>query len=501
MPSSIVPRPFGPEVRPAGTWDFFIVPDRGRVVGIVDAGTGPIAVIAANGRDRNMVRLYAPGGDGWEPITDWVGPFDQARPDAVERVRWTSASVLDGSIVITAQESGPDRLPRSVVFDPASGSHDVGSNDTTGEGQVRVKQTAAGGDSLVAITRARGVVVWDPQSGADWNDATPPDGWPKGTTRLTHLTHGDGIWAIGAHRRQGGTRTDFLVTSRNGHQWEATDFGGSGGGGIRELEALGNDGSTFLALGRDEADRLVTQASSDGTTWSTPQPADPGVFGDAARLESIVSYPEGTFLAGGASYNTDYRHCYVAGRACGISLEMVWMAQEGAWRSIGAPSGLRTTAVALIDDVLYLGGEYKGSHSTGSHWRITSWIPEEPGTIPFVVMPADELPAFDAPLIADDGDLDPGVTYAWVGCEGCARFNGHHWHVASVTDDAAVILGESGAMGSTHHSCWAGPGELAIYGTVELVSPWRIEWSIPGYGPIAYLRAGDEVSGLVGCAL
>jgi hypothetical protein len=505
MPTSVEPRPFTPELEPSGKWDFFIVPNRGRVVAIVDAGTGPVAVIAATGwKDpvtRNMLRLYVPEGDGWDPITDWVGPSHPAGADSDEGVRWTSASVVDGSIVVTARESGPNGLPISVAFDPASGSHTVGISIESGDEKARVNRTMSGGDSLMAISWSRRIAVSTLHNAAGWRDATPPGGWPKGTARLAYLTYADGIWAIGARRRQGDIATDFVMTSRDGLAWQGTDFGDSGDGGIHSLEELANDGSTILAIGRDGADRLVTQTSSDGTTWSAPVPADSRTFGDSARFTRVVSHPEGTFVGGSAGFNTDQRHCYVAGRACGVGLRMVWIAQDGDWRPILTPPDLARTAVALINGVLYIGGEHRGKQSTTSHWRITTWIPDEPGSIPIVRLPADELPEFDAPAIGHDGVLNPGVTYAWVGCEGCAQFNGYIWHVASVTDNAAEILGESGAIGSRHYSCGALPGQPAIYGTVELVSPWRIEWSIPGYGPIAYLRAGDEFSSDIGCAL
>jgi hypothetical protein len=69
-----------------------------------------------------------------------------------------------------------------------------------------------------------------------------------------------------------------------------------------------------------------------------------------------------------------------------------------------------------------------------------------------------------------------------------------YWEIESITDDAAEILGESGAVGYARAGR-CGSGGPAIYGTVELVSPKKIEWSIPGHGPIAYLRAGEPVPG------
>jgi hypothetical protein len=510
LPDVIDPRPFTRELEHDGRWDIFRVPSNGRVVGIVDAGDGAVAVIAnpswdatrpkGERRQPTALRFYELEGNRWDPITDWKVP------SADTTVRWRSVSVLDGSIVVTRytpEEGGPV----SVVFDSPADPQILAESPVDGPEQL--DHTIAGANSILGISLSLfkdegSAAVWNSPDGLRWDDATPTEGWPKDTVRLSDLAYSDGIWAIGARRRQGRVRTDFVMTSRDAFDWQSTRFNTAGGtDGIRELERLGSDGSTLLALGSDQAGDLVTQTSTDGTTWSQAQPVEAGVFGDTSpKLNRIVSHPDGRFLAGRAGFNSDYRHCYVAGRACGVQLEMVWVAHNGTWLPIAAPTVLDISAVALIDGTLYVGGS----------GAIATWIPEEPATIPVAVMPVDEPPQFDRP-IASCSTLARGITYTWAGCEDCAYFKGFHWEIDTVTDDAAAILAESGAVapagswgvlpGEPEARWGAVPYGPVIYGTIELISSDRIEWSIPGYGPIAYLRPGDPLTGagIDGCYL
>jgi hypothetical protein len=119
-------------------------------------------------------------------------------------------------------------------------------------------------------------------------------------------------------------------------------------------------------------------------------------------------------------------------------------------------------------------------------WLGSADLSDLPVLPPIEAPPTDELP----PLVGYEGTLEPGVVYRYplgihCGMEILGAFNGRHWWRV---DGGADV--ETGA-GDPIPDEWPQAGE-ALLGTVELVEPDRIEYSLPDIGVVAVYEARDQ---------
>ena len=129
------------------------------------------------------------------------------------------------------------------------------------------------------------------------------------------------------------------------------------------------------------------------------------------------------------------------------------------------------TAAAIIDGTLYVG--------TGQGAAIYQWSPDTDGALPRAVPLQIQPPAMTLPLAWEARRLEPGVVYAWALSRHqiCPTVADETWRLDEVSAQAADIIASS-------HAAIDG----SIFGTAELVDRTRIEFAIPGYGPVAYFE-------------
>ena len=442
---------------------------RGKVVAFVDADDGPLALVQETQKSRR-VRPYALTDEGWQPTASptWDPPDESWWWQQV-----SSVIAIDGTVVAVGSDEGAttDR-PLSFVV---GGDEIVERDESSTAGWTSVVKSVAGGGTAIAIGERDGrAAAWRSSDGLDWSEVSLPF-VAGGSMQLIDVVFADDRWVILGERIG-----EFVVmVGQHTNAWQTSvltlppDISKVVG------TRLGHHGSSLHVIGRGRprvgsaTNNPLTWTSTDGATWSAARSGPAEVFGDGyLLLRRAQSTSEATVFIGSADYRSDYRYCFEVETPCAVSVAALWVPDGASWSMLVPPDGVSGwTAAAIIDGTLYVG--------TGQGVAIYQWSPDTDGVLPRAVPLQIQPPAMTLPLAWEARRLEPGVMYAWSLSlrQICPIVADETWRLDEVSEQAADIIAGS------HASI---DGE--VYGTAELVDRNRIEFAIPGYGPVAYFE-------------
>jgi hypothetical protein len=270
--------------------------------------------------------------------------------------------------------------------------------------------------------------------------------------------------------------------SEDGRSWKRLDLPGE----LAGAQAVVPLPDRLIVLGTSSRG-FTSWASQDGTDWEIV--ADGRAFGSTSLDADSRDEPtDAVPFAGGAvtsarlTHRTDLRWCYVDVAACGQPTWELLFSEDGAsWRVIDLPEDLTRPfpepVVAAFHDRLAVAG------IAGQHLGV--WLTDRlPTSTPLEQEAIPELP-FD---IVNGGEtLEPGVEYGYplythCGIDILGKFNSKMWVLESEPSDAPP------------RETWPFANGQFVYGTMRLVAPDRIEYSVSEGVIGVYTPSKSEVS-------
>lgn len=272
--------------------------------------------------------------------------------------------------------------------------------------------------------------------------------------------------------------------SEDGRRWDRRYLPGRGG-----VHAAAPLPDRVVVLGTS-ARGFTAWTSADGVHWEVAAGgrafgAEGEAHGEGEPAEA-VPFADGVLATARLQLRTDPRWCYVEVTTCMLPTTELLFSRDGAsWEVLAPPEGLTRPypepAIASFEGRLVVAGL--------AGRRLGVWLAEGlPASTPLEPETAPELP-FE--IVEWGATLEPGVEYGYplythCGIEVLGEFNGKVWLLESEPADAP------------DWRSWVAQYDQHLYGTLRLVRPDRIEYSVPD-GVVAFYAPTGSNRFLGGC--
>ena len=469
-----------------GGWVETAFPDNHAVVDVVVSGDS-FAALLTTGRRFRVLEVDEDG--AWVETTRWV----RAPKEGFEFVQWTDLAVIEGGYAVSGhgrldpRRGELDSLPIFALIDVETGEHQLVIDHDRPDGGW-VGDSIWFGDKLIGVGEAGtdeqpwGPGIWISSDGLV-REAVPAPAEVQDVIFDLNGVAASAEMVVAVGRNNYGDTPPWVLWSPDGIEWHADLLPAVEAGEENRLFGVAYDGNEFVIIGsagrRSESSREVRWQSEDGLAWQREDPL-PSVFGDGEfRINGVWGGNGIVMLSGTSMHRSSPLYCYDDLDACRQPFTALWLRADGAWHRIVPPTEGRASYTIATDGERLITTTWSGN--VGAVWV---WLPGR-GESELYADPFDTSPPATAlPLVGIDEVIEPNTVYAYplhTGCFGMsdlAKLNGTRW----LQVEGPGWPAPTWPMFTNDHST---PRIQIVYGTIELVAPGRIEYSIPGVGAVA----------------
>lgn len=480
-----------PEPIPVGEWAETVFDEDQFIVDFVPTADGRLLGLLCERTGR--FRVIELGADGdWAELTDWVAPSTVG----FNYVGWSSLTVFDGYYVVAGSGQLPTDGPH-VTHVPAFARIDIATGATTVELEKDnpnnwiVSDVTVFGDKLVAVGEAPngsndwGPGIWVSNDGLMWERSETPHEVAGVIIQLGTVVEWGGL-AVSVGQNNWDTDPPYVLWSTDGVDWEADVLPGVAADERVRLSGVVHDGSEFVIVGTSVQVGEAIWRSSDGLSWVRDE-TQPAVFGDGEVNTDGVWGSNGTVLVSGdGRHRQAIQYCVDDPSTCRQSFTALWLRSGSTWQRLIPPSDRWTYTVAVINQRIVTTGRVEDA---GAVWV---WTPAADDLLPIGPPFDTSPPVSDLPELRRDPVIEKGAEYVVPLSEAChgmsylGYVNGVHWLLEGermqFSDEWPVLVDDYGD----------GPFRT-VFGTIELVSPEQIEYTVDGFGVVAvYVPAPED---------